>query len=380
MKIDKIDLKKINSSLSSFHEQLLGSLALVHFSQSFIKAFPSLIEAATSRPVAPIELPVLDIIPREESFWERRAVVDVGSGSTKFCIADVDLRTNEVVRIIFSNNYKVGYQESLEKSYDHRFERELCDRGLEVFSEIDSLCQHYQVERISAVATEAFRQSTNGEAFAREVCQKTNIPLRIISQKEEGAIAFFSAASGMQNKDELIVWDIGTGSFQLTVAESDDDIVVFMGSLGSIPFKNYIIDVIQDRDSSCGETLFPFSREDYLQADRYARALARRAFPLIKDRIGDTDGRVVGVGRLFNNSLLPITEDGKTITRKDLRDFIESNVGKSADELAADPFAAANLSNAILVLGFMKALHIHEIVPVDTATTAGMLSYAPYWA
>ena len=82
----------------------------------------------------------------------------------------------------------------------------------------------------------------NAESFVKEVHQTVAIPLRIISQKEEGAIAFFSAASsaGSETPDELVVWDIGTGSFQLTIGETENDIVVFMGNMGAVPFKNYI--------------------------------------------------------------------------------------------------------------------------------------------
>ena len=85
------------------------------------------------------------------------------------------------------------------------------------------------------------------------------------------------------------------------------------------------------------------------------------------------------MGRLFTKSLLPLTENQDKITRSDLRDFINSCIGKTKEELN-DPFSDANLANAILVLGFMKALHIDEIHVLDAASIQGMLSYPPYWA
>ena len=88
---------------------------------------------------------------------ERRAVVDVGSGSTKFCIADVDPVTHQMIQMIFNESYPVPYQAALEKSEDHSFNRDVRDLGLKTFKIIDDKCKEYGVEKIAAVATEAFR-------------------------------------------------------------------------------------------------------------------------------------------------------------------------------------------------------------------------------
>ncbi|MBY0529615.1 MAG: hypothetical protein K2P51_05430 [Rhabdochlamydiaceae bacterium] len=312
---------------------------------------------------------------------ERRAVIDVGSGSTKFCIADVDIKTQSVVKIILNESYAVPYQASLEASDDYTFSREVRDTGIQTFTKINALCEEYNVQKVTAVATEAFRKSMNGESFAKEVYEKTFIPLRIITQKEEGAIAYYSAASLIKDRpqEDLIVWDIGTGSYQITMENKEGDLSVFMGNVGAVPFKNYIIDVVQNQDStSPSATLHPFTEADHIAADRYARALARQAFPNIKHQISEKDGKVVGVGRLFTNSLLPFAQDPEKITRADLRKFIASCYGKTKEELN-NPFSEADLANATLALGFMKALHIKEVHALSAATTQGMLTYAPYW-
>jgi exopolyphosphatase/guanosine-5'-triphosphate,3'-diphosphate pyrophosphatase len=312
---------------------------------------------------------------------ERRAVIDVGSGSTKFCIADVDIKTQSVVKIILNESYAVPYQASLEASDDYTFSREVRETGIQTFTKINALCEEHNVQKVTAVATEAFRKSMNGESFAKEIYDRTCIPLRIITQKEEGAIAYYSAASLVKDRpqEDLIVWDIGTGSYQITMENKDKELSVFMGNVGSVPFKNYIIDVVQNQDSSSpSATLHPFTEEDHIAADRYARALARQAFPNIKHQISEKDGKVVGVGRLFTNSLLPFSEDPEKITRADLRKYITSCYGKTKEDLN-NPFSEADLANATLALGFMKALHIQEIHALSAATSQGMLTYAPYW-
>ncbi len=323
---------------------------------------------------------LLAAIPEEKPLIERRAAVDVGSGGTKVCIADVDAKTNRIVKVYFEKSFSVPYQSYLEASEDGSFNEEIQKNGLRTFTEIKEILDQYEVAKVTAVATEAFRKASNGAAFAETVAKTTGIPLRVISQKEEGAIAFYSAsnASGSAPED-LLIWDIGTGSFQIAAEDQETDLLVYMQSMGSVPFKNYIIRDVQGKDPAVVKSPNPMTEEEWLLADAKARELGRRAYPELKKQIRDLDGSIVGIGRLFANSVGPIGTRSGVITRDDLRAFIRSSLNKTDEELG-DPFASVNLTNCILVLGVMKALHIHEIRIVETTSTKGLLSYGPYWS
>lgn len=315
----------------------------------------------------------------EQPRIERRAAVDVGSGGTKVCIADVDVKTNQIVKVLFEQSYTVPYQAYLEASEDQSFNEEIQQKGLRAFVEIKEILDQYQVSKVAAVATEAFRKSANGIEFADTVAKTTGIPLTVISQKEEGEIAFYSASSSSgKTPEDLLIWDIGTGSFQIAAADQEDDLLVYMQSMGSVPFKNYIIREIQGKDPAVVKSPNPMTEEEWLKADAKARELGRKAYPELKKQIRELDGSVIGIGRLFANSVKPIGTISGVITRDDLRAFIRASLNKTDEELG-DPFASVNLTNCILVLGVMKALHIHEINIVETTSTRGLLSYAPYW-
>jgi len=310
---------------------------------------------------------------------ERRAAIDVGSGSTKLAIADVDLVTGQIIQIVYEASFPVPYQSYLEVSPDHSFNEEIREKGLATFEEIQNILDQYEVIHVAAVATEAYRKASKGLDFAAEIESKTGLPLRVISQEEEGQIAFYSAiAASHENPEEAIIWDIGTGSFQIIADDVEhDELTIYMQSMGSVPFKNYIIQEIQGKDPAVVKSPNPISLEDWQKADALARAMGRHALDLIKQKIKTVDGRILGIGRLFSSSVKPMGTDGK-ITRDDLRTFIRSCLGQTDEELG-DPFANVNVSNAILVLGVMKALHIHEIEIVETTSTKGILCYAPLW-
>jgi exopolyphosphatase/guanosine-5'-triphosphate,3'-diphosphate pyrophosphatase len=309
---------------------------------------------------------------------ERRAAIDIGSGGTKVAIADVELDTNQIVEVILDTSFPVPYQASLDKSADGTFDAETKAIGLNAFHEIKQLTEEHQVQRISAIATSAFRKANNAKNYVSEVAAKTGIRIQIIPQREEGEIAFFSAvATGGYNPDEIIVWDIGTGSLQITTT-NDEGLTVYMGEhMGSVAFKNYIISALQENDVDDVDSPNPMSEEDLKSADSYARAFARKAYPIIKEKI-QADVPVVGIGRLFYHSIRPIALDGDVITRSGLRKYIEEALNKSDEELN-NPYASVDVSNCILTLAIMKALHIQEIHPLETTSTRGLLVSPAYW-
>ena len=310
---------------------------------------------------------------------ERRAAIDIGSGGTKVTIAEVDTETNEILEIILDTSFPVPYQASLDKSIDGTFDNETKEAGLKVFHEINELRHHHQVQKIVAIATSAFRKANDVRAFISEIEKQTKIRVQIIPQREEGEIAFYSAvASGDFNPAEVIVWDIGTGSLQITTSNDNGGLTVYMGEqMGSVAFKNYIIDAIQENDIDDVISPNPMNEDELRAADRYARAFARKTYPIIKTKI-QAQVPVIGIGRLFNHSIRPIAADGDVITRSGLRKYIEHALNKSDEELD-NPFAHVDVSNCILTLSIMKALHIKEIRPIESTSTRGLLVSPYYW-
>ncbi len=310
---------------------------------------------------------------------ERRAAIDIGSGGTKVAIGDVDTETNQILQVVLDTSFPVAYQASLDKSIDSTFDEQTQQKGIEVFSEIKALANEYQVQNIAAIATSAFRKAVNAKEFAEQVQAQTGIFIQIIPQKQEGEIAYFSAlATGEFEPQEMVVWDIGTGSLQLTTANEEDELSVFMGEqMGSVAFKSYIIKMIQENDVQEKPSPNPISEEELRIADSYARAFARKAPAIIKQKIRNQSS-VVGIGRLFYNSIRPIAAENGVITRKGLRDFIRNSLNKTDAELN-NPFADLDVTNCILALAMMKALHIHEVHPIETTTTRGLLVAPAYW-
>jgi exopolyphosphatase/guanosine-5'-triphosphate,3'-diphosphate pyrophosphatase len=303
---------------------------------------------------------------------ERRIAIDVGSGSTKVVIADIDTTTNKIIQIVYEDSFPVPYQKSLEKSMDSTFDDTIQNQGIAVFSKIKQLAFDSGATKIAAIATEAFRLSKNGDAFTAKILQETGINLAIIPQEMEGTLAFESATSAVTtNPDNIICWDIGTGSYQITT-KKQANYQIFQGGLGSVPFQKLI--ATESTSLSCLMT-----KDQIKIADAKARKQGRSATKEMKLKIKDKGMHIVGIGRLFAKSIGGIIPDSNVVTRKALRTFIANTASQDPAD-SSDPFAKIDLANAILVLGFMKALHMQEINLIDTSTSHGILVHDEFWA
>ncbi len=191
---------------------------------------------------------------------EIRAALDIGSGATNLKIAKVDPQTDKIVTQIFEKSIPVPYQKHLEQSSNTTFDQEVRDQGIRAIKALKEIAETYQVKKIVAVATAAFRKATNAEQFAHEIEQQTGVQVRIINQDEEGILAFRGALAVTSiQPQQAVVWDIGGGSMQLTTLSNEGTYLVEKGKTASIPFKNDVIQKIEHKDLKATPSPNPLS-------------------------------------------------------------------------------------------------------------------------
>lgn len=136
------------------------------------------------------------------------AALDLGSNTFLCLIAEVS--DGKIQRIISDNVEMVRLGEGVAQSRQFSSASlERADRALEHFSQL--IAQHCP-SQLAAVATAAARSVTNPEALV-SLCQKWNIPLRIIEGDEEARMTYLGGLSGFNelNSDFMMI-DIGGGS------------------------------------------------------------------------------------------------------------------------------------------------------------------------
>jgi len=152
------------------------------------------------------------------SMPERIAAIDFGTNTARLLIADrhPDGRFEQVslMRAIVRLGGGFCRQQGLA---DDAIQRAMvCLHSFR--AEMDRHC----VQAVRAVATSAVRDAANGAAFVAQVERETGICLRVIDGQTEGSITLQGVLAGLdQHPDNLLLFDVGGGSSEYTLASGD---------------------------------------------------------------------------------------------------------------------------------------------------------------
>jgi len=149
---------------------------------------------------------------------QRIAAIDFGTNTARLLIADrhPDGHFEQVslMRAIVRLGGGFCRQQGLADDAMHR--ALACLRGFR--DEIDRL----GVSLVRAVATSAVRDAANGAAFVAQVERETGIRLQVIDGQTEGRITLQGVLAGLdQQPDNLLLFDVGGGSTEYTLASGD---------------------------------------------------------------------------------------------------------------------------------------------------------------
>lgn len=310
---------------------------------------------------------------------EIRAAIDIGSGATKLKIAKVDLDTHKIASVIFTEELPVEYQTHLENSADQTFDPEVEAAGLKSMQHFKEVADKYGAKKTVAVATSAFRNARNAREFVKKIEDSTNIKVYVIDQELEGILGFNAAAAVTPySPDDIVVWDIGGGSLQFTATLPDGEYHVYKGSVGSIPFKNDVLQNIQRKDPKIVASPNPMDAREINQAITHAERVARNVDCYIRTRLQQMDTHVIAVGSLFRFGIQEVV-NSPTVTPTTLQDKIFAMKDKDDMALGNTPFSSIALTNSIYVYGMMHALGINPVTIVDINNADGALLYTPFW-
>ena len=188
-----------------------------------------------------------------EGLVQRRAAFDIGSGSTKLMIADVDVETGQLGDIVHASERTVKY------AFDWKTHGVLSDavqaEGIKVLHALRTEVLASGCTAYTAVATEVFRKAPNGAAFLQRVRAELGLEIALVSQEEEAQIGFRTAvAVGQRGRAATLAWDSGGGSFQLSreVAVGEEagappGLRTYVGALGASVATAAMIEHVQKR-------------------------------------------------------------------------------------------------------------------------------------
>lgn len=296
---------------------------------------------------------------------KQQAAIDIGSGSSKFLIAQVDECQKRIEKIIHTDYKALKFKEALQKN-QQQIPAPLIEQAVQSLSAWKSLAAEKKVSApIHAVATEVFRQAQNGTSVIKQLKKQTDIDIKIIDQEKEALLGFWSALSRYQKPaSKVMVWDIGGGSMQMTTLTSLEKYNFYKGTLASVSFKEKVLSLMNKNEDSPN----PLGKKWSHRALNWAKEFAQNNVPsnFKKSSQGKS---VLGIGGVHSKSImknLKLNKQQSHYTQQDLLQAIEQLQNKTDAEIGGE-YAETEVTNIILVLAFMQALDIDkvEVIPVN---------------
>jgi len=306
----------------------------------------------------------------------QRTALDIGSATMKMKTARVDKCSKKIVGIITKKEVKVPFAEN---TRDQRLSRDVQDKGLEQLQALKKEALAHGTTSFAGVATAAFRSAANSAQFLAEINDNLGINIRLISQDEEAILGYMAASARTQDSSgDIVVWDIGGNSMQLILKGKDQNYRIYRGQLASISFKNQLLEKILHRPVSAQVSPNPIGSQNLSPALEIAREAAADVPDEIKRYIRQSGTTVIGIGGVHNQSIRKQTGVAPAYRREDLLKTVKEKLDLTDAQIGGH-YAETDVSNLILVLGFMQKLDIEEVQLVDVNLTDGILIDPSFW-
>jgi len=142
------------------------------------------------------------------------AAIDIGSNTTRILVAEP--KDGQLTKVMEQRAYtRIGKA----KDRKGRISREKIEEVAEVVETQVKLARELGAESFRAVATAAIRDAKNGKSVAEAVAERAEVPVEIVSEHEEGRLAFIGAtkALGHPSDGRVAVVDVGGGSTEIAI-------------------------------------------------------------------------------------------------------------------------------------------------------------------
>lgn len=297
----------------------------------------------------------------------RKAVIEIGTNSIKFCIAEktADGSISFIKDVSRITKLGAGLGVSGEISLDRA---ELNAQAVACFAE-EAL--RAQASEIMIVGTMALRSASNAPLFAKKLKEATGVEVRILSGEEEAALSYDAVVRSIEGAfGPVLMFDAGGGSTEFVTGNGGTMKQIVSLGIGAV---------------SITERFFP---DTPVSAESLERAMSEISGTLAKSGIRcDKDSLLVGTGgnvtamAAVKQGMVSYDSEkthGSCLTLTDVRSQIESYAAKTLLERrrikGLDPERAEIiLAGACIVEAIMLSFGFHGLTVSDRGLRHGLM-------
>lgn len=297
-----------------------------------------------------------------------RSAIDIGSGTTRLIVAEVDRCRARIIRHLHHVKRDVRYKKDIGNN-NGSLSAEIQQEGIQA---LRGLLELTKAQKPVAIATEALRQARNSTAYLQRIEKELGIKIQIIDQQQEASLGFKAALSeAAASSKDYVVWDIGGGSMQIS-AMVDGKLHQFNSKLGAVPAKEIALQVKKNKAA----TPNPISKAEARKIVQKYKNKAARLVPAWLKKIA-ANRRFIGIGGVhyYNTcSHLEGKQKGCTFYRDELMEAVEKKLlGRDDQALGNDKYVDVKVTNPLLITAIMQQLGIYQVQTANINIASGVV-------
>ena len=166
------------------------------------------------------------------------AVIDIGTNSIKFHVAEKDANGQWSVALDEANISRLG--EGLQAT--GKISPEAMDRNVRAVVDMVRRAREHKVSEIAAVGTMCLRTAQNAQEFVARVKDACDVTVEIIPGEEEARLAYLAVKSGIGlEKGKLVIFDTGGGSTEFIFGKDEGIEKRFSLNVGAVRYTEHIL-------------------------------------------------------------------------------------------------------------------------------------------
>ena len=308
----------------------------------------------------------------------RRAAIDIGSAETKLTIADVDTAAHKIMQIYYQEYRSVELRKDLAASQDGSLSLQIENRLIETLNNYKTATVALMPKEWFGIGTAVFRKASNGQEILDRIKQATGISIHLATQAEEGQIGFQSAVatSGLA-ADQVIAWDSGSGSFQITTLNGEH-IDMYGAEFALVPALEVLTTEIRGKTFNQENSPNPILFEE---VDLLANIIQNEKLPPVPNWLTETQKTLVSFGGETSIFSMGQIATGKhKFTRDELWNAIKHVAGKPDEALSIFPEPHKTVVGLTLLYSVMNHCNINAMEYAKTnGGCEGLLIINNYW-
>lgn len=317
-----------------------------------------------------------------------RAVIDMGSGSTKMKVLNYNSLTNTIdsEKKSCKREAAILVKDNLtdKKQIPRKIAIELKDT-LAKFKQVAN-SEECQATKIVAVGTAVYRDAVNGKEIMQALEISTGVKTYIASWEDEAHIGFAGADAKVGDSGaDKCVWDIGGASMQI-ICKKDMEFIVDLIPIASSSFRDIVLRAQRPfyvSKKKLPKTPNPISK--HLNSIKKSKSKITSTFSKLKNGRLLQSLPVYGIGGVHNYGVYqPLGKPIGAYSSNHISKLVTGLIEKSDQEivslgLTSIEYAPTQVTNALLIMNVMDIIKIPWVKYVDSGLFDGIALTHKYW-